>query len=472
MASSRRPAPDTGASAVVDTLVGWLAGPAAGRRILVAVSGGLDSMVLLDALAGLVPPERLHVGHVDHALQPGSGRWARFVAERARAIGVDATSRRLDGMPAAGDSVEAWARRARYAALDRIAMDAGCDLVSCAHHADDQVETLLIALGRGAGPRGLAAMASAHPAERGLHRPLLALPRIALEAHARARGLEFVQDPSNGDCRFARNALRHQALPALEAAMPGFRVGAMRAIGHLAEARALLAGIAAEELDRLVDADGRLDARGLAGLSDARHALVLRAWVDGQGLPAPSAARLADWRRQLGAAGAPPLRLPHAGAWLCRYRDSVWIERGGIDATPGEIRWHWQGEPDLALPDHDARLRIVPGGPLPADWLRSRPLLVRRARAGDRLRTVAGRPSRTLKNLWQERAVPPWLRTGLPVVEIDGRVVYAAGFGCNVDGNAVAASGGGGSAGVGLRFEPRAADDPRRRFLCAGPDAS
>ncbi|MBE0594057.1 MAG: tRNA(Ile)-lysidine synthetase, partial [Gemmatimonadales bacterium] len=76
MASSRRPAPDTGASAVVDTLVGWLAGPAAGRRILVAVSGGLDSMVLLDALAGLVPPERPHVGHVDHALQPGSGRWA------------------------------------------------------------------------------------------------------------------------------------------------------------------------------------------------------------------------------------------------------------------------------------------------------------------------------------------------------------------------------------------------------------
>ncbi len=467
MASSRRPAPEPDASAVLDAVGGWLAGPGAGRRILVAVSGGLDSIVLLDALAHLAPAGRLHVGHVDHALQPESAGWAAFVAERAGALGIGATVHRLEGAPGPGDSLEAWARVARYAALERIATEAACELIACAHHADDQVETLLIALGRGAGPRGLAAMAAGHPTARGgLHRPLLALPRDALEAHARARRLEFVADPSNLDCRFTRNALRHRALPALDAAMPGFRVGATRAIAHLAEAQALLGEIAGEDLGRLADADGRLDAAGLAALSDARQGLVLRAWLGGQGLVAPSAARLADWRRQLAAAAGPPLRLPHAGAWLCRYRDAIWIERGGVGSPPGPLRWQWEGEPSLALPGHDAVLHIVPGGPLPAHWLRSRPLLVRRARAGDRLRVAAGRPSRTMKNLWQERAVPPWLRAALPVVEVDGQVVFAAGFGCDA-GVATTQAGGGSdpSGGVGLRFEARAAADPRRRFL-------
>lgn len=464
MASSGRPTPEPDASAVVDALQGWLAGPAAGRRILVATSGGLDSMVLLDALVRLVPAGRLHVGHIDHALQSPSRRWAGFVAERARMLGIDATLQRLDGAPGAGESLEAWARQARYAALDRIAQEAGCELVACAHHADDQVETLLIALGRGAGPRGLAAMAGAHPGPRGVHRPLLGLPRSALEAHARRHRVEFVEDPSNHDQRFARNALRHRALPALEAAMPGFRVGAMRAIEHLAATQALLLEMADEELGRLLDARGRLDAAGLAGLSDTRQAIVLRAWLDAQGLPAPSAGRLADWRCQLDAPGAPPLRLPHAGAWLCRYRDAIWIERCGIEA-PATLRWQWRGESSLALPDHDAVLHIEPDGPLAVDWLRSRPWTVRRPRAGDRLRTTAGRRSRTLKNLWQERAVPPWLRAAMPVVEIDGQVVFAAGFGCNV-GVAPAVTGDGSpSGGVGLRFEPLACGDPRSPYL-------
>src|SRR5690606_545966 len=158
------------------------------------------------------------------------------------------------------------------------------------------------------------------------------------------RGLEFVEDPSNRDCRFTRNALRHRALPALEAALPGFRAGALRAIEHLARAQALLHEVAAAELGRLVDANGRLDAAQFARLDAARQALVLRAWVDARGLPAPSAARLADWRRQLAATGGPPLRMPHAGAWLCRYRDGIWIEPAGTEASSGPIHWQWRGE--------------------------------------------------------------------------------------------------------------------------------
>lgn len=464
MASSRRPAPEPGAAEVLETLGHWLARLEGEPRILVATSGGLDSMVLLDALARLVAAPRLHVGHVDHALQRESTGWAAFVVERARELGIASSVRRLEGRPGPGESIEAWARAARYAALEAMARDAGCDVVACAHHADDQVETLLIALGRGAGLEGLAAMAPVRPARADaggpvVHRPLLARTRATLEACARERGLAFVEDPSNRDCRFTRNALRHRALPALEAAMPGFRIGALRALDHLGQARLLLREIVAEELRRLVRPDGGLDAAGLAGLGEARQALVLRAWLEAQGLPAPSAARLADWRRQLGQAGGPPLRLPHAGAWLCRYRDRISIEPAGGEADPEPVQWHWRGEPSLALPGHDADLRIVSGGPLQADWLRSRPWVVRRARGADRLRLIAGRPSRSMKNLWQERGVPPWLRPRLPVLEVGGRVVFAAGFGCAA-GDAPQAG-----EGVGLRFEPRGEDDPRTPWL-------
>src|SRR5690606_32704785 len=145
--------------------------------------------VLLDALARLAPARRLHVGHVDHALQPESAGWAEFVAGRAQAYGIGATVHRLDDAPGRGESLEAWARVARYAALERMAGDSACELVACAHHADDQVESFLIALGRGAGPRGLAAMAAEpRAAVGGLHRPLLGLPRRAFEAYARAGG--------------------------------------------------------------------------------------------------------------------------------------------------------------------------------------------------------------------------------------------------------------------------------------------
>lgn len=464
MASSRRPAPEPGTAQVHEAIGRWLARLPGESRILVATSGGLDSIVLLDALARLVPASRLHVGHVDHALQSESAGWAAFVVARARAHGLESSVRRLAGRPGPGESIEAWARAARYAALAEMARNAGCDVVACAHHADDQVETLLIALGRGAGLDGLAAMAPVRPARAdtdgpAVHRPLLALPRAALEAWARERRLAFVEDPSNRDCRFTRNALRHRALPALEAAMPGFRIGALRAIEHVVQAQALLRELAVDELRRLAAADGRLDATGLAGLGEARQALVLRTWLEGQGLPAPSAARLADWRRQLMRAGGPPVRLPHAGVWLCRYRDRVWLESDGAEADPAPVHWRWRGEASLALPGLDGDLRILPGGPLPGDWLRSQPWVVRRARGGDRLRLAAGRPSRTMKNLWQERGVPPWLRPRLPVVEVGGRVVFAAGFGCAVAERAPAGQ------GVGLRFEPREADDPRRTWL-------
>lgn len=455
----------------------WLDEHVRGRRILVATSGGLDSMVLLDALAMLAAPGQLHVGHVDHALQAQSAAWARFVARQAQRRGVGVTIERLAGAPARGESTEAWAREARYAALDRMAETAGCELLACAHHADDQIETLLLALARGAGLRGLAAMPAPGEGTLRIHRPLLAVPRSAVAAWAAARALEFVEDPTNAQLHFVRNALRHEVLPALEAVLPGFRTGALRALGHLAQARATLAEIGTEELDRVADEHGRISAARLAQRSPARRALVLRALLARHRLRAPSAARLADWCRQLEAPGAPPVRLPHEGAWLCRYRDAIWIEQGGAGriamagtapqscAGPNDlalpVRWSAPDTGELVLPAWGGRLCIAPGGPVAADWLRRQDLLVRRARGRDRLRVQRDGPSRSVRNLWQEQGIPPWLRPGLPCVEIEGRLAFVAGPGLAADLPAPAP----GAPGLGLRFEPSRRDDPRWPYL-------
>lgn len=460
MASSRKPQAEAGTPGV-DALVGrWLREKARGRRILVAVSGGLDSIVLLDALARACPPGQLHVGHVDHALQDPSPRWASFVEDAAARRGLGVTVHRLASAPSAGASLEAWARTERYAALVRIARAQGCELIACAHHADDRIESLLLALGRGAGPRGLAAMRAAHAGPRGVYRPLLTLPRAALEAQARRRALEHIDDPSNADGRFARNLLRMRALPALEAALPGFRKGALRAIAHLEQMQDLLDEITNDALLGLVDERGELDVAGLLARPAPRPALVLRAWLAEHDVRMPSTVRLADWLRQLAEPATPPLRLPWGAVWLCRYRDRLWIEREPVAPAQPALCWQWQGERQLDLPASDAVLRVLDNGAVAARWLRAQRLRVRAPRAGDRLRPLVAGASRSLKNLWQERGIPPWLRPALPVVEAGGRLVYATALGW--DSSVPAAAG---ETGVDLRLVPRTPGDPRWRVL-------
>ncbi|MEP6998324.1 MAG: tRNA lysidine(34) synthetase TilS, partial [Betaproteobacteria bacterium] len=212
-----------------------------GVRIAVALSGGIDSMVLLDALHALAPRFALHLSalHVDHRLSPRSERWAQFCAEACAARGVPLTVHRVDVARRAGQSLEAVARAARYAKL----LGANIDIVALAHHADDQAETILLQLLRGAGPAGLAAMpryrarSASGPA---LLRPLLELPRAALAAYANARGLAWVDDESNEDRRHKRNLLRLSVAPLLAQAFPGYPTVLARAAGHQAEAAALL----------------------------------------------------------------------------------------------------------------------------------------------------------------------------------------------------------------------------------------
>ena len=303
MASSRNSAPVDDAVVDVTTAieVALDAYVASNARVAVALSGGIDSMVLLDALVHVSLDHSLQLSaiHVHHGLSPDADRWARFCAEQCASRAVPLTVHRLHLKRESGQSLEALARAERYEHF----MACDVEVIALAHHADDQAETVLLQLLRGAGPRGLSAMPAIRRGMPALLRPLISLPRETLAACAKARGLGWVEDESNSDTRHRRNLLRHEIAPRLAAAFEGYPATLGRAASHQAEASALLDELAALDAERGID-DVGLDRAHLAGLSDARAANLLRWFLRREGLRPPTDARLADMLRQLRSASA------------------------------------------------------------------------------------------------------------------------------------------------------------------------
>ena len=254
----------------------------------VAFSGGLDSTALLHATAAAARAEGgLDVAalHVHHGLLAEADAWVEQATElcarwRRRGLPVALHTARVGGKPARGASVEAWAREARYAALAGLARQAGCDVVLLAQHRRDQAETFLLQALRGAGPRGLAAMARESVRDGvTFARPWLELPREHIEAYARRHRLTGVTDPSNDDPRYARSRLRHDVMPALRAAFPDAEASLAAAARLAADARAVLDERVAEDQASVVRADGQLSVVAWASLPPARGRQVLLAWL-------------------------------------------------------------------------------------------------------------------------------------------------------------------------------------------------
>ncbi len=424
-----------------------------GARIAIAYSGGLDSSVLLDAAVRVAGAPRCIALHVHHGLSPNADAWAAHAEASAAALGVGFDAMRVDVPRASGAGIEASARESRYRALDAMCERHGAAVLWLAQHADDQAETVLLQLLRGAGIAGLAAMAPRYrpagaPVER--VRPLLRLLRAQLERYAAARALDWIDDESNADTRFARNALRIDVLPALAAHFPGFRDALGRAAQHAAAAQRLLDDLAALDFDVAARDGGRaLSREALVALDDERGANLLRFWMRSLGLPGASAARLANMMRQLREAhDAHALRVDHAGQCLRLYRDRVvWdagarmetAEDSGAPARP-VITCAWDGQEVWHLPAWRGTYVFAPAAPGDADavpdtLLRTAPLVARAREGGERLRAEPGRPSRTLKNLFQERGVPAWQRD-VPLLYAGGRLLYVPGLGVNRDGAA------------------------------------
>lgn len=429
MGSSRKPRSSEAAEAVARELRRLVP---RGARLTLALSGGVDSIVLLDILAALAPahPFSLECLHVDHGLSPNAAAWARFARKAARAHGLRCAVTRVNLAPYRALGPEGAARAARYAAFER----AQADFVVLAQHADDQAETVLLQLVRGAGVAGLAGMPRLRGAPEArrpaLLRPLLGVSRAAIERHARERGLAWVEDESNRDMRLARNFVRHRVLPLLTELNPAATANLARSAALLAEALELVRALGAVDAAG-ASRDGRLTVAGLAALGPVRARNALR-WALGQaGLGVPDSVRLDEIIRQLGAARADAaLRIALPGGEVRRYRDAVYL----LPAAPGPgngFRARWPGRAQWPLPELGGVIRLQParGHGLARALCTAGALEVRTRRGGERFRPDSARPGRPLKALLQEAGVPPWERERMPLLFCGGRLAWVPGLG-------------------------------------------
>nr|NMF97886.1 tRNA lysidine(34) synthetase TilS [Aromatoleum toluolicum] len=395
------------------------AGIAPGEALCVALSGGVDSTVLLHILARLRGRGgfTLAAAHVHHGLSPKADAWLEACRASCDALGVAFHSFRVQVRRDDPAGPEAAARAARHAALSRVP----CDWLAFGHHQDDQAETLLFRLLRGTGVRGAGAMAEVEPGAPGRLRPLLGLRRAQIVAYARERGLTWVEDESNTDERYVRNLLRHRVMPVLEEAFPAAVPVLARAGAQFREADGLLGDLA--RLDDAACGGTMLERAKLLLLSDERVRNLLRWRIRALGLEAPARARLVEAVRQLRAAPEQALRLPLGAVVCCTYRGRLWLEPEGGRAVPEATVWHGEAE----LPWGAGRVVLagaVGEGLSRAVLDRAREVVLGPRWAGLALREGVGRPRRSFKNLCQEAGIPAWLRDGLPVLRVDGAAAW------------------------------------------------
>jgi tRNA(Ile)-lysidine synthase len=423
---------ETVSDELVRSLDAWFAARLPGYpnvRLCLALSGGGDSIALLGLLARLRDarkPLRLRALHVDHHLHPGSGEWSRRCRAVARGRRVPFAVLQARIPRAKGRSLEADAREARYALLREALQDG--EVLLTAQHAEDQLETVLLQLLRGAGVKGLAAMPDIAPFGRGLiARPLLEVERAALLAWARGAGLEWIDDPSNADDRFDRNFLRLRVLPALRARWPGAASAAVRTARHAAEAQQLLDVLGRADVERAADG-AALSVHVLRTLSAARRRNALRYWIARHRIALPDATRLREIAGPLLAAreGANP-RVAWGGVVVTRHGDRLRLDAATAPAHDEPQSWDWKSGQPLDLPRGLGTLSLVadPRGPIDLDRAPDR-VTVRPRRGGEHLELEPDGPRRSLKSLLQAAKVDPTERARLPVV-LDAERVLAAG---------------------------------------------
>lgn len=385
--------------------------------IAVALSGGLDSSALLHALSSspVARQRGLRAIHIDHGLQAQSGEWSLHCRRVSEQCEVSLTTIKVTVKRTTGLGLEASAREARYAAFEAALTDG--EILALAHHRDDQTETVLLKLLRGAGPEGLGAMRQLRRlGQAWAWRPLLEVPRETLHRHARQTDLGWIEDPSNEDTRIERNFLRHEVLPNLRNRWPKADASISQSAGWIRAAADFIDAESTRALARLQGLDpATLDWQGWLALADALRDPVLRRWLRSLNLPEPNQHQVGELERQLAHAGAdklPCVRWP--GAEVRRYRDLLYAM---APVDPPESGWEslWNGLP-LALPTNLGTLTLEDSMKQTIALAEGEHLRVRFRSGGERLRLDAGGYHRDLRDLFQEAGIPPWQRSRIPIV--------------------------------------------------------
>ncbi len=398
-------------------------------KLLLAYSGGLDSSVLLHLLyqVNKTLPFQLTAQHVHHGLSANADAWADFCASTCKQLNVPLSISTVK-VENAGLGIEAAARAARYQALQQ----SEADFMLLAHHQDDQAETFLLQLARGAGVKGLAGMATQNGK---LLRPLLDAPHRALLDYAKQHRLTWIEDESNADTKFDRNFMRHEILPVLAKQYPAIRQTISRSAQHMAEANGLLDEIAKQDVQSCLK-EKTINLQILKQLSQARINNALRWWLVQNDCNLPSAAQLQQISQQLFTAKTDAMvKIKVSDNYtLQRYRDCVFLQKN-METVPA-INLLWNGENVVSLPDgsqlifsqtlgHGFALNRVPNIKLRIQY----------RQGGERFRPDLGRPSRSLKTVLQTCEIAPWLRAQLPLIFMDEILVIIPNLGadCLVD---------------------------------------
>ncbi len=397
-----------------------------GRRYWVAYSGGLDSTVLLH-LASQLPDYTFSAIHIHHGLNAHADAWLAHCEQFASAFNIPYVSLRVQ-LPGEGKNIEAEARRLRYEAFASVM--APQDVLLTAHHQEDQAETFLVQLCRGAGVKGLSAMPAEKVFSEGVHaRPLLSASRSELEVYAKAEGLAFVEDSSNASSQFSRNFIRHAVLPPLAKRWPSVSAVIARSASHCAEAELLLSSLLEDKLKALAGSRvGTLSVAGLKGVAPVLQKAVLRAWFSQRGAIQPSTKKLeailsdvlpAAWDRQC--------CVRWGEVELRRHRDDLYCLKA---VKGGELAQGWDLKQPFTLPDG----RCLKAVPVTGQGLSARvqAVTLKYRQGGERL-NLRGRGRLLLKNLLQEAAVLPWERAVLPLLYVEETLVGVVGIGVNAD---------------------------------------
>ncbi|MGH8125771.1 MAG: tRNA lysidine(34) synthetase TilS [Rhodanobacteraceae bacterium] len=396
--------------------------------LCVAYSGGPDSTALLHALAEL-PEARgrgLRALHVDHGLHPESANWAKHCTDFCAALGVPLTTVTVHVDDSEREGVEAAARRARYAAIAEHLEDR--EWLALAQHRDDQTETVLLKLLRGAGPEGLGGMRALRPFARGfLWRPLLETSRGELSNYLIKNDIHSLNDPANADRRFSRNILRHEILPAIVRHWPHAEASILHSARLCRAAGEHLARDAEDALTLLRRGDASLDADAWQALPEALRAPVLDLWLRERGLTAPTDAQRHELERQTAEAAEDAVPcIAWRGAEI-----RIWDGRlhAAPPLTPLPTNWQseWNGTP-LGLPEGCGTLTVETTNDASAKDVAifNPPLAVRLRRGGERIKPAGEPHTRELRDLFQKARVPPWLRMRCPLIYADDELIAVA----------------------------------------------
>ncbi|NOT65120.1 MAG: tRNA lysidine(34) synthetase TilS [Methylotenera sp.] len=388
--------------------------------LLLALSGGLDSCVLLHLLVGAKQTHNFNLRalHVHHGLSANADAWAAFCAEQCELLNVPLEIVHVNLNAHAKLGIEAAARKLRYEVLFS---NVSADFVVTAHHQDDQAETLLLQLFRGAGVKGLASMAMVD-APRRLMRPLLDISRSTLQAYAVERGIAWCDDESNSNTDFERNFVRHEVLPVVQMHYPAIKSVLARTASHLAEANNLLDTLASLDAENLLK-ENSLCLQGLSALDEEalnnpwnkpRAKNVLRWWFAKNKLVMPNAEHLDEIITQLlNAKVDANLNISLQHLTLKRYQQKAYLIQAHEAHTFDLV---WSGENFLALPNGGKLVFTQVKGAGLALKFGMEKLRITNRNGGERFKPNSLRPTRTLKHLLQEANIPPWQRDSLPLI--------------------------------------------------------